>query len=167
MAVSVQESCTVLWGATTISVFLDENSLFKQFCESLVSSPHAITHTATQALRPRTGASSFWGDWRGKFWTHGVTSAVPKTHPHCQMRTRLQWHAKAEEIWSHAHQCKQCKYQAVSATVITEAAMLFCFKEKWIKACVKMKNPPSNNSSSHQLSLRKHRPATLHPDYWE
>lgn len=109
MAVSVQESCTVLRGATTISVFLDENPLFKQFCESLVSSPHAITHAATQALQPRTRASSFWGDWRGKFWTHGVTSAVPKTHPHCQMQTRPQWHAKAEEIWSHAHQCKQCK----------------------------------------------------------
>lgn len=55
---------------------------------------------------------------------------------------------RQREIWSHAHQCKQCKYQAVSATVITEAATPFFVSKR--------------NESKHALKW-KTLPVIIHP----
>lgn len=102
----------------TLRVFLGEILLFHQFFESHLRSLHAITHTATQALQPRTGASLEEIEEQNS----------ERTEKHLLLRT-LASTVKCKRTvtyegggnWSHAHKCNNANTVLFSATVITEA----------------------------------------------
>lgn len=103
----------------TISVFLGEILLFHKFFESLLRSLHAITHTATQALQPRTGAFLEEIEEQKSERTENICCSE-HSPPLSNVNTCTVTYEGGGN-WSHAHKCNNANTVLFSATVITEA----------------------------------------------